>query len=256
MSTTVMSRARQADTPPLSRLVQVELRKLADTRASRWLLATSGLLLVAVPAMQFSDRSWQWTFQAFFAGTQLPAQLILPIVGILAMTSEWSQRTALTTFALVPQRHRVTAAKLGAVAATAVLTVAASLAVAAGLNLFAKGFGGAGTWNITAALLGHALLSQLVNVLLGAGLGLLLANTPLAIVAFFVAPQAAGIVARLLGSSGHPWQWLDIEASAGLLTRTDTLTAGQWAQIAVAVAVWVIIPLAAGTARTGRREIS
>ena len=41
-----------------------------------------------------------------------PASILLPIVGILLVTSEWSQRTALITFALVPDRGRVLAAKL------------------------------------------------------------------------------------------------------------------------------------------------
>ena len=46
----------------------------------------------------------------------LAASVLLPIVPILLMTSEWSQRTALSTFALVPVRERVIGAKLLAVA--------------------------------------------------------------------------------------------------------------------------------------------
>ena len=40
--------------------------------------------------------------------------MLLPIVGILLVSSEWSQRTALITFTLVPQRMRVMSAKLAA----------------------------------------------------------------------------------------------------------------------------------------------
>lgn len=36
----------------------------------------------------------------------------MPVVGILLVTSEWSQRTAITTFTLVPQHGRVLTAKL------------------------------------------------------------------------------------------------------------------------------------------------
>ena len=43
--------------------------------------------------------------------------VILPIIAILSVTSEWSQRTGLTTFTLVPHRGRVMLAKaLAAVA--------------------------------------------------------------------------------------------------------------------------------------------
>ena len=36
----------------------------------------------------------------------------MPVVGILLVTSEWSQRTAMITFTLVPHRSRVLVAKL------------------------------------------------------------------------------------------------------------------------------------------------
>ena len=41
-----------------------------------------------------------------------PVDMILPAIGILAMTSEWTQRTALTTFTLSPRRIPVLFAKL------------------------------------------------------------------------------------------------------------------------------------------------
>ena len=47
-----------------------------------------------------------------FRSTAEIMSLILPVLGILLVTSEWSQRTGLTTFALVPQRERVIVAKL------------------------------------------------------------------------------------------------------------------------------------------------
>ena len=66
------------------------------------------------------------------------------MLGILSITSEWSQRTALTTFALVPRRERVVAAKLAAVVLAALASVLASLAVAAVGTLVARATGGAG----------------------------------------------------------------------------------------------------------------
>ena len=72
--------------------------------------------------------------------------VLLPVLGILSITSEWSQRTALTTYALVPRRERVVAAKLIAVVLAALASVLASLAVAAVGTLVASATGGAGTW--------------------------------------------------------------------------------------------------------------
>ena len=37
--------------------------------------------------------------------------IILPMIAILSVTSEWSQRSGLTTFTLVPHRGRVILAK-------------------------------------------------------------------------------------------------------------------------------------------------
>ena len=67
------------------------------------------------------------TFAALFGATIGVASIFLPIVGLLLVTSEWSQRTALTTFTLVPERGRVVAAKLLAGCALALAAVAICL---------------------------------------------------------------------------------------------------------------------------------
>ena len=37
--------------------------------------------------------------------------ILLPVLGIMSVTSEWSQRTAMVTFTLEPSRSRFLAAK-------------------------------------------------------------------------------------------------------------------------------------------------
>ena len=108
---------------PLLRLTLVELRKLADTRAGLWLLIVIGLAAVAHRPLilLLAAPDAEQTFAGFFAFGLLPAGVLLPVLGILSMTSEWSQRTALTTFTLVPQRGRVVAAKLAAAVLIAVI---------------------------------------------------------------------------------------------------------------------------------------
>ena len=74
-------------------------------------------------------------FENLFMFTLLPTAVLLPVLGILLVTSEWSQRTALTTFTLVPQRERIAVAKLAAGVAFSVLSLLVSLAASAIGNL-------------------------------------------------------------------------------------------------------------------------
>src|SRR4051794_1951038 len=98
---------------PMPRLTLVELRKLADTRSGLWLLIVIGLAAAGTAVIMLAAApDDQQTFQALFTFGAVPAAVLLPVLGILSMTSEWSQRTALTTFTLTPARGRVVVAKL------------------------------------------------------------------------------------------------------------------------------------------------
>ena len=114
---------------PLSRLVKVELRKLADTRSGLWMLVLIGALTLVVIAAYFvTTEQSERTFFHFMAAANGPQGLLLPVLGILLVTSEWSQRTAMVSFTLTPARTRVLVAKvvagLLAGAGALVLTVA------------------------------------------------------------------------------------------------------------------------------------
>ena len=123
---------------PLTRLVRVELRKMADTRSGKWLLIGIGVITLAVIGIFYvtadpADR----TFFNFMAATNGPQGLLLPVLGILLVTSEWTQRTALVSFTLTPVRSRVLLAKvlggliagMAAIALTVVVAVLATLSV-------------------------------------------------------------------------------------------------------------------------------
>src|SRR5262252_8302981 len=87
----------------MSTLFRVELRKIADTRAGIWLLvAIVALTLLADIIFLFAAKSSELTYENFAAVTATPQGFILPILGILLVTSEWSQRTGLVTFTLEP----------------------------------------------------------------------------------------------------------------------------------------------------------
>lgn len=244
-------------TPPtLRRLVRVELRKMRDTRAGFWLLAVLGLLVLAVVALlAIFGKADELAFSTYLYSTQLPMGILLPVLGILAVTSEWSQRAALITFTLVPRRERIVAAKIVALVSLALLAVLASVAVAAAGNVISHLLRHAdGTWGDVPSELGRVVLFAVISVLVGVGLGLLLLSAPQAIVAYLVAPTLLTVLASLVAVLRTPAPWLDL---AGTTTRLlgEELTGRAWAQIAVSFGLWAALPLLFGTLRVGRREI-
>ncbi len=100
----------------MSRLLRVELRKLVDTRSGRWLLIAIALITATVITIfLFAAPPQELTYTNFVNATGTPQGVLLPILGILTVTSEWGQRTGLVTFTLEPHRGRVVVAKLLAV---------------------------------------------------------------------------------------------------------------------------------------------
>ena len=90
---------------PLSRLIRVEMRKLVDTRAGFWLIASIGLITLAVMIGLLAgnrNKPENLSFGEIFGLMNIPTAIILPVMAILLVTGEWSQRTALTTFAMEP----------------------------------------------------------------------------------------------------------------------------------------------------------
>ena len=125
--------------------------------------------------------------------------ILLPIVGILAATSEWSQRTGLTTFALEPRRQRVVLAKILSSLLTALATLLLSVALSAGVHQLAVSVRGVEPdWSMSWAVLGGVALMIALSLAQGVGFGLALLNTPGAIVAYLVR-------ARRSGASSEGW---------------------------------------------------
>jgi ABC-2 type transport system permease protein len=244
-----------ATAPTLSRLVLVELRKSTDTRAGRWLIGSLAAVAIAgvVLVLVFAKASDQ-EFGDFLFTAQLPVGLLLPVLGILSMTSEWSQRTALATFALVPVRTRVLTAKLLGLISLALALVAASVLTAVIATAIASANGG-GHWGSVAEIIARVMLFQCLAVLTGAGFGLALLNAPGALVAFFLLPSVLSAVVSLISVLQNPATWLDLVTNTTHLLGDD-LSAGVWGRMAVSVAVWGVLPLVVGGWRVVRRDVS
>ena len=237
--------------PSLPRLAAVELRKMTDTRAGRWLLILVALgALAAVVTTLAAGHDAEHTMARFFIVSGFTVALLLPIVGMLAVTGEWTQRTALTTFTLVPQRGRVVAAKLLAGCALALVAVLVSLLVAATGNAIAGG-----QWNLDASHLGGGTAYMLISMLAGLALGLLLMRSAPAIVTYFVVPTLVGVLVETVPSLKGPSQWFDLgQATAPL--GDASMAAGDWPRLAVSMVIWIGLPLAVGLLRLRRRELS
>jgi hypothetical protein len=241
---------------PLTRLTLIELRKLADTRAGLWLLIIIGFATVGTSAIQLG---WapdnEMTFEGFFGFGLLPSAVLLPVLGILSMTAEWSQRTALTTFTLVPARERVIVAKLFAGVLIAAASTVATLVLAAGANMLGGALGGDGAWSMSGSLIWQGLLLQVIFVLMGLAFGALLLNSPVAIVMYFALPTVWSILGETIKALGKAAEWLDINVTTTALSEAGT-TGGEYARIGVSAAVWVLLPLVLGIWRVLRREVS
>ena len=267
MSSTTTSRPMAATTPdpsvagvPFGRLVRVELRKVADTRAGFWLLVSIGVLTAAVITIflitvRDGERS-ELTHQAFFFITGVPQGFLLPVMAILAVTAEWSQRTGLVTFTLEPSRMRVAAAKLVAVTIYGLLAVALALGLAAVANVAGMSLrDGAGDWDVTWGFLGDVTFLQLSGLIQGFAFALMLMNTAAAIVLYFILPLVWNILFSLVDWLADIAPWVDLGTATQPILQGQSLDGEDWAHVAVASTIWVLLPLAIGLVRLMRSEV-
>jgi hypothetical protein len=239
--------------PSLARLTAVELRKMINTRAGFWLQLAVVVLTVAIVVVTclFADPKDQ-TLRSMLSIAVQPASVLLPIVGILLVTSEWSQRTGLITFALVPRRPRVVAAKLLAAVVSSVVALALCLVVAAiGTAVAAPGV--EHTWSLPAGLLGQDAVYVVTAMIGGVAFGAaLLASAP-AIVLSFVLPIGWSIVNRIAGLDAAG-RWLDGSRTLSAMTE-HVMSPTEWARAGTTLALWMVLPLLIGLWRITRGEI-
>lgn len=236
---------------PFARTLQAELRKMVDTRAGRWMVAVmtaiAAIILVAVVIWGSADDS---SFSGLLQLSTLPLAMVLPILGVMAATAEWSQRTGLVTFTLEPRRGRVVAAKALASLAFAIVVLAFAFLASALVNVVA----GTGEWDLPLAAAGGITLALMLYVLQGVAFGLLFLNTPIAIVAVLVLPSVWSIATTLVSSLEDVGAWLNLDRVTVPLFEGE-MGGQDWAQLGTGVGFWVLLPLAIGTWRVLTREV-
>ena len=249
----------------LGRVVAVEFRKFFHTASLRMLMCACLVLMVAMAiglglgyTTIFHDvETGQPIYAPWLAVAtviRLLVQLVFPALIIVPVASEWTTRSAMTTFTLVPQRGLVVGAK--AIVATVVTIVgycfiAGTALLTTWAARLANGISLTGMW----ADWGEVSCEFTVWFLTMASafaLALVVHNSALSIAIVIGAPMVLQIISQLGESLMKATEWLNLQTSAALAFQGDDAT-GVW-KLVVASAIWVVLPLAFGTLHTLRRE--
>jgi hypothetical protein len=246
---------------PFHRLVRVELRKSYDTRAGFWLLAVIALLVLATEVVVLAVTTVQndaIAFGDFIGAAAFMTSFLLPVLGIMVLTSEWSQRTAMVTFALEPRRPLVIAAKAVVGVVLTLVTVVVSIAIGLVCTVLYDLIEGHADWTFGWSGFFGFLITQTFAMLGGFALAALLLNTPAAIVVFFVykwvLPGLFAIGAALMGWFETIQPWIDFQSAQNPLYDMS-LSGDDWAHLVVSGFIWLVLPLAVGIWRVLRAEV-
>ena len=261
-TTTEAAPVRRTARPiPTTRLVKVELRKMFNTRSGFWMLISIGVLsVIATGSVIIFAPDSAVTYESFATAIGFPMSVILPMIAILAVTSEWSQRSGLTTFTLVPSRGRVIGAKAIATVLVGLGSMAVAFAVGAVGNLAGSALAGVDTvWDISLSMAPQMVLGDLVGMAIGFTLGVVLRNSAAAIVGYFVVslvmPGILVLLAQVRSWFEDLQPWIDWNETQVALFEGATNTGEEWAMLGSTTMIWIVIPLVVGLLSLRRSEV-
>ena len=252
---------RSAQPIPTTSLVKVELRKMFNTRSGFWMLISIGALSpISAGSLLVFGLDSEVTYQNFVRASGFPMSVILPIIAILAVTGEWSQRSGLTTFTLVPSRERVIGAKAIATLLVGLGAVSVAFAVGALGNMAGSAIAGVDpVWDISLSMAPQMVLYNLVGMAFGFALGVVLRNSAAAIVGYFVAslvvPGILALLAQVRSWFEDLQPWIDWNYTQVALLEGGTDTAREWAMLGSTTMIWIVIPLTVGLLSLRRSEV-
>lgn len=260
---TAVTGTRPATYPRISfaRILGVELRKMFDTRSGFWLLMSIGILAVlASTAVVLFAPDDEIAYGSFAGALGIPMSILLPVIAILSVTGEWSQRSGLTTFTLVPSRGRVIAAKAVVAVGVGVAGMAIALAVGALGNVVGSQLAGVPTqWDASLPGIGFIVLASVLGQLMGFMLGVLVRNSPGAIVGYFiysfVVPTLSGVLASTQDWYRDVQQWVDFQYNQTGLYDSESLSGTEMGQLAVTAGLWLVLPMLVGLWMVRRSEV-
>ena len=232
-----------------------------NTRSGFWMLISIGVLsVIATGAVIIFAPDSAVTYESIAKAIGFPMSVILPMIAILAVTSEWSQRSGLTTFTLVPSRGRVIGAKAIATVLVGLGSMAVAFAVGALGNLAGSALAGVDTvWDISLSMAPQMVLGNLVGMAIGFTLGVVLRNSAAAIVGYFVVsfvmPGILVLLAQVRSWFEDLQPWIDWNETQVALFEGATNTGEEWAMLASTTMIWIVIPLVVGLLSLRRSEV-
>ncbi|WP_024794899.1 ABC transporter permease subunit [Tomitella biformata] len=244
---------------PLSRLVQVEVRKMFNTKSGFWLMASIGILaLVATIGVIAFMNGEDLEYSVFGSAIAVPMGILLPVIAILSVTGEWSQRTGLITFTLVPNRGKVILSKGVAAVLVGVVSMVLVLVLGALGNILGSAIKGVpAVWDVSVNQFLLIILANVLGMLVGFMLGALIRNSAGAIVGyfvyFFVVPTVFGVLAATQGWFESLQPWVDFNYSMSTLYNSPV--AHDWATLAVSGLIWLVAPMTFGLIQITKAEV-
>ena len=230
----------------------LELRKTTGSRARRWLLITSGVVgLLTAGLVAFTGPVRDHTFAVISFYTQSAISLPLPLVSVLIMTQEFGRRARSTTPASASSRDATITAKLLASALIAVAGASYGVLISVLATSAAAAPADQERWDAVGLIILGSVLVQLIAQLSGAGWGLLLGSSVLAIAADVVVPLGLWILTGVVPGFHGVQAWLAPFASVRSVL-SGHMDAQRWGQLGIIVLVWVIALNAAGILRVRR----
>jgi ABC-2 type transport system permease protein len=245
---------------PLGRLVKLELRKMFDTRSGFWLMMSIAIVaLIATIGCILFVPDEDLEFAVFGTAVGFPMALLLPVIAILSVTSEWSQRTGLITFTLVPDRVSVIVSKAIAAVIVGVTGMLIAFVIGALGNVIGAAVNGVdAVWDVQLTDYVLIVFANVLGLLVGFMLGVLIRNTPGAIVGYvvysFLLPTVFGILAALQDWFKDLQPWVDFNSAQ--IPLFDGGPSGEgWAQLGTSGLIWLVIPLSVGIWALLRSEV-
>lgn len=269
MTTTTLTQPATAAAPatrrtprpiPFSRLLSVEMRKMFDTRSGFWMLVSvvAASVIASGSVLLFGSEA-DVTYANMSSAIGIPMAIILPVIAILSVTSEWSQRSGLTTFTLVPHRGRVLLAKGVNTVVVGVVAMVVAMLIGAATNLLgAAAYGIDPVWQTNVTDLTNIVIANVLGMSFGFMLGLLIRNSAAAIVGYFVYNFVIGNLLFLLAET-QEWfadinRWVNFQYNQTYLYDQE-IVAKDWAYLGVSSLIWLVIPLAIGSWLAMRSEV-
>jgi len=243
------------DVPPnMGRLIAIELRKMVNTRSGFWVpIGVAAVTLLVAIIASANHHGHDATFAHVLHAVVGPCAYLLPVMGVLLICGEWSQRTKLTTFTLVPSRRRVLTAKLGASWIVSTIAVAFCLLVTV-LAASVLGHHPGGTGSLSWQVVGQTWIYLAATMVIGLAFGSALLVSAPAIVTYLLLPVVWATIAGNISALAGVSHWLDFGQTFSPLAQ-ETLSGTQWAHALVTFVVWAGIPLAIGARRIGRGDL-